>query len=390
MRLQESQHHLQKSKQKESPLSLAIKGIGGECRLLGATNPVDASEQLVSLRQTDLKLVVPTDSKPADIVILRNCIEEMLDGAKELQAANESLALRDKTLKNISSVMESYSGTDNDSLEFIESLGLEVKYALFHDLSIKTNKGFTEQALASGLKRLSEHREHSVRILNGEMFAFRYDPYCLLVQTVEPLPLPIKYLLRLYVREIGHGERIERRIRTEEKVKQMEWLANHDPLTNLANRRLLTQTADSLIDNSNKADAHATLHMDLDGFKAVNDTCGHATGDELLVLIAGRIKEECNADDLVCRLGGDEFVVLCGNIKDDEQVHQLASRLIASIKMPTILSGKRCKVSVSIGISWWRGSEDIGKKSVNEWMHEADQAMYASKSSGKSCYSIAS
>lgn len=390
MRLQESQHHRQKSKQKESPLSLAIKGIGGECRLLSSANPVNGNEQLVSLRQTDLRLVVPAHSKPADIVILRNCIEEMLDGTKKLEAANESLALRDKTLKNISSVMESYSDDGNDSLEFIESLGIDVKYALFHEFAVQKNKGFTEQALASGLNRLSDHREHSVRILNGEMFAFRYDPYCLLVQTAEPLPLPIKYLLRLYVREIGHGERIERRIRAEEKVKQMEWLANHDPLTNLANRRLLTQTADSLIDNAIKADTHATLHMDLDGFKAVNDTCGHAVGDDLLVLIAERIKDECHSDDLVCRLGGDEFVVLCGNIKNEEEVQQLASRLIDSIKIPTILSGKRCIVSVSIGIAWWRGSEDIGSKTVNEWMHEADQAMYSSKSNGKSCYRIAS
>ena len=389
MRLQESQHHPLKFSQKESPLSSAIKKIGGDCRLLNSTCSANEGEQLVSLRKSDLRIAVPKHIGAADIVLLRNLFEELLESTDKLAQVNESLVLRDNTLSYISNVMESYTA-DNDSLEFIEALGLDVKYALFHKLTVQKNHGFTQQALASGLNRLSEHSEHTVRILDGEMFAFRYDPYSLLVQTTEPLPMPVKYLLRLYVREIGHGERIERRIRAEEQVKQMEWLANHDPLTNLANRRLLTQTAAALIENTDENDTHAALHMDLDGFKAVNDTCGHAVGDDLLILIAERIKDECLSTDLVCRLGGDEFVVLCKKISSENDIYHLASRLIESIKMPTILSGKRCKVSVSIGIAWWHGGENSHAKSVTEWMNEADQAMYSSKNSGKSCYRIAS
>ena len=170
----------------------------------------------------------------------------------------------------------------------------------------------------------------------------------------------------------------------------MEWLANHDPLTGLANRRLLTQFAESLVKQEPGAwERHANLHLDLDGFKLVNDTYGHEVGDELLKHVADRIKDECIVDDLIARTGGDEFVVLRPRVKRAEEVEALAARLISSIGLPTILSGKRCHIGVSIGISWWCANTDGTGKSVADWMREADEAMYEIKRNGKSACRVA-
>jgi len=387
MRLQESQLHHTEPQKQESPLSRALRQIGKRIGLLTAGASAQVSEQLVDLTDSNLQLAIPIEASARTVIELRTEFEVLLRAKEQLVKAQQDLEVRDRTLEQICSVMESYSREGTPEIGFIESLGNDVKYALFHEHKQVFNKGFTEQALVVGIRGISSTQSRSTRVLNGELFAFSYEPYQLLVETTRPLAEPLKHLMQLYVREKGHSERAERARLSEERVTQMEWLANHDPLTGLANRRLLTQVAEKLItaDMSN-TDAHAAIHMDLDGFKLVNDTYGHAVGDNLLEQVAVRVNKVCQQQDLISRIGGDEFVILRPYSQTDSGVYSLAEQLIEAISMPTIINGQICTVSVSIGIAWWRYGDE---KNVDEWMHEADTALYESKNSGKACYRAA-
>jgi diguanylate cyclase (GGDEF)-like protein/PAS domain S-box-containing protein len=169
---------------------------------------------------------------------------------------------------------------------------------------------------------------------------------------------------------------------------ELGFLAGHDPLTGLGNRRTLTdQMAAALARADRRGERSALILLDLDGFKAVNDTLGHAAGDELLVLASGRLLECARAGDLVCRLGGDEFAVLLeatGGLGEDlDDVVAAAQRILAALREPFLLGGARglrldLSASAGIAIRPPGGLQDGG-----ELLREADVAMYAVKASGK-------
>jgi len=391
MRLQESQLHRIRQTKKESPLSALVNSIGGSIRLLGADEQCLSDEQAIKLPGAGLSLAVPAGTSSSKAVELRTIVASMLDSSEQLIAAHESLAVRDKTLHQICEVMASYSTERKYKIDFIEALGIDVKYALFYEKTLVFNEGFTSQALDMCINRLSSNSDTSVRILDGQLFVYFYEPYGIAVETRQPLPEAIKHLIQLYVRERGHRERTERSRIVEKKVSQMEWLANHDPLTGLANRRLLTKVVASLIAaETDVSNCHVVLLLDLDGFKQVNDNYGHPIGDQLLTHVAESLEKVCMPQDLVARTGGDEFVVLRPHAITETQITDLANGIIEAVSLPTIISGNRCHISVSIGIAWWRSALDKNNKSVDQWMQEADTALYESKNSGKACYRVAS
>src|SRR5690606_1475406 len=162
--------------------------------------------------------------------------------------------------------------------------------------------------------------------------------------------------------------------------KMVQKLAYYDPLTNLPNRRLfidrLTQTCQAAKRYEQKL---ALLYLDLDGFKQVNDTLGHAAGDELLEEIARRLRSAVRGSDTVARLGGDEFVVLVTNLNDSERAATVARKILAAVSEPVILRDYLVDVTTSIGITTF--PEDGGD--VDKLMRNADMAMYAAKSLGR-------
>jgi diguanylate cyclase (GGDEF)-like protein len=156
-------------------------------------------------------------------------------------------------------------------------------------------------------------------------------------------------------------------------------LAHSDSLTGLANRLHLANRIDDAVSQLHPGSTGiALLLLDLDGFKAVNDSFGHAIGDELLTMVARRLRGSLRPTDVGARLGGDEFAVLLENV-DHEQALAAAHRVLGAVSTPFVLSRSTVAISASIGLvhaTDARGSQDL--------MRDADVAMYRAKADGKS------
>lgn len=161
---------------------------------------------------------------------------------------------------------------------------------------------------------------------------------------------------------------------------RLSFLASHDPLTGLPNRTFFNEHLAFAMDEARRFDRHlALLYLDLDNFKDVNDTLGHAVGDSLLREVAGRIERHLRRNDIVARIGGDEFVVLQMDTQDCVQASDLANRLISALSQPFDVHNQRIFVGVSIGITFFpNDTTDL------ELLHRnADLAMYRAKSDGR-------
>ncbi|PYE46376.1 periplasmic sensor diguanylate cyclase/phosphodiesterase [Rhizobium sp. PP-F2F-G20b] len=163
---------------------------------------------------------------------------------------------------------------------------------------------------------------------------------------------------------------------------RIEHNALHDPLTGLGNRRMLDAALAALLDrDAERATDVALLHLDLDRFKQINDTLGHAAGDAMLVHASQVLKTEAGPDDLVARIGGDEFVVLVPN-PFPGQLEALSDRIITRMRQPVDYLGFSCRFGVSVGIAVGRGADaDLGRLLVN-----ADIALYRAKEKGRNRY----
>ena len=164
--------------------------------------------------------------------------------------------------------------------------------------------------------------------------------------------------------------------RAEEQVSHM---AHYDGLTDLANRFLFNETLSRAIKRQRNAGEVAVLYLDLDSFKAVNDTLGHAAGDRLLTETARRIESCVWGDDLVARLGGDEFAIL---IKGDDAVDEaavIANRILSAVNTPVDLDGQQVICSTSVGIA----QTENRQCDASLLMKRADLALYAAKEAGR-------
>ncbi len=168
---------------------------------------------------------------------------------------------------------------------------------------------------------------------------------------------------------------------TEQSMIKQQYMhqAFHDPLTDLANRSLfLYQVGQALGRAQHQLHAVSVLFLDLDNFKTVNDSLGHAAGDRLLVDAARRLATCVRDTDLIARLGGDEFAVLVEDAGSVDAVLAIADRVAVALSKPFMLNGKEVFVNASIGISWSASGE-----STDELVRNADVAMYVAKTRGK-------
>jgi len=169
-----------------------------------------------------------------------------------------------------------------------------------------------------------------------------------------------------------------------EKTEQLEYQALHDTLTGLPNRALIVDRATQMLARQERAHGDvAALFVDLDDFKQVNDTRGHAAGDAYLRQVADRLAGLFRGGDTVGRLGGDEFVVLIEAPEDDGAPERVAERILAVLSEPIDLEGAALPVSCSIGVA--RGA----MTSVDDLLQAADAAMYEAKLAGKGRYVVA-
>ncbi len=218
---------------------------------------------------------------------------------------------------------------------------------------------------------VTAHPAHMLRALGGGAKDFVSKPL-----NLDEVLLRVHNLLE--VRLLHEAERIH--------GKELEALALVDPLTGLANRRLLAdRMAMALVHaRRNKSDM-AVVYLDLDGFKQINDTLGHGVGDVLLKMAAERLLETVREEDTVARPGGDEFIISLWHVSDIDYAAAVASRAIEALAQPYDIEGNSVHITASAGVSLYPGHGEDAETVLKN----ADLALYEAKHSGKNAYRIA-
>jgi len=182
----------------------------------------------------------------------------------------------------------------------------------------------------------------------------------------------------------GVGRDITDARQAEEKI---QFLATHDPLTGLPNRAMFSELLNHAIETARRYDRQFVIFfVDLDHFKAVNDTLGHHAGDKLLIEIAGRFTNCLRESDVIARLGGDEFVILAQEISEITQAVTIARNILESAARAVVIQGRECRVTASIGICMY----PLHAEEEEMIMKLADRAMYRAKEKGKNNYQLCS
>src|SRR5712675_660152 len=178
---------------------------------------------------------------------------------------------------------------------------------------------------------------------------------------------------------VATHEDITEQRRSEVKI---EYMAHHDSLTDLANRVLLNERLEHALDRTDPEQMVAVHHLDLDQFKAVNDTFGHPAGDKLLKIVADRLRGLVRETDTIARMGGDEFVIVQSAIADPADATSLAQRVIRLMSEPYDLDGQQAVIGASIGIAVGPGDGS----SADKLRRNADLALYRAKGDGRGTF----
>ncbi|MFQ5448984.1 MAG: diguanylate cyclase domain-containing protein [Nitrospinaceae bacterium] len=211
-----------------------------------------------------------------------------------------------------------------------------------------------------------------------------FDSHCkiighLSVMDDKPMKNKQRTLSILKVFAARAGAELERK-RTEGMIRNM---AYHDALTGLPNRVLLSDRLEMALAQAQRSqNMLAVLFLDFDHFKEINDTLGHAVGDQLLKGVAGRLKKCLRNQDTVARLGGDEFILLLPEINSPTDAGNLAQKLLDVVRSPFHLHEHELKITLSIGVALYPRDGETS----NILMKHADEALYLAKNQGKNCY----
>ncbi len=199
----------------------------------------------------------------------------------------------------------------------------------------------------------------------------------------ETLTKPIMGIDNQVIRLQTTSRDVTERIEAQEKLR---YDALHDQLTGLPNRSLLIERLELAINRSRRLDTYnyAVLFLDLDRFKVINDSMGHLAGDQLLTIVAQKLKNHLRDIDLVARLGGDEFVILLEDVTGLEKAIQVTERILEDIQAPLHINGADVVITTSVGIL-------LGTKKyfqATDLIRDADIAMYRSKAVGRGSYKV--
>ena len=209
---------------------------------------------------------------------------------------------------------------------------------------------------------------------SGEIRMLHKDGF---IGWIESMCVPIYDENKQVVGALGINRDITNRIK---EAEHLHYLAHYDQLTKIPTRLLLLERVNHLITQSNRSKSgFALLYIDLDKFKVINDTKGHAFGDEVLVEAASRLKQSIRNSDTVARVGGDEFVMILENVSKKNNVLEMAEILIKALNKPFIIKNQEIELSCSIGIAIYP-EEGI---TTDALLAAADKAMYKTKQNGR-------
>jgi diguanylate cyclase (GGDEF)-like protein len=200
--------------------------------------------------------------------------------------------------------------------------------------------------------------------------------------------IPLKALPVVRNDEIGHLISAFNRLllKLDSNQAELQHLAHFDLLTSLPNRVLLADRLHQvMLQTQRNGKLLAVAYLDLDGFKSINDTYGHATGDQVLIELASRLKQTLREGDTLSRLGGDEFVAVLLDQNDVATCRPILDRMLAAAAEPLNIGGLVLEVSASIGVTLYPQAEAVD---ADQLLRQADQAMYKAKLVGKNCYCI--
>lgn len=234
------------------------------------------------------------------------------------------------------------------------------------DLASETTVFRRQPALKAGL-----HSAFACPILVGGEF---YGVLEFFGRHVRPRDEGVLQLVQTISSQIGQF------IARKQAERDLQFVANHDALTGLLNRVMFSQRLQQALAQAQRHKRQiAVLFIDLDGFKFINDTLGHDTGDALLVEIAGRLRDSLREGDTIGRMGGDEFVVLIEESSGPGQIMEVARKLLETLARPFMMHGKDLQVTASIGIA----VHNQGGRDAQTLIKNADIAMYRAKDQGK-------
>jgi len=233
---------------------------------------------------------------------------------------------------------------------------------------------------------------------NSERKMIRVDGTQLsIIKTVVPIILEGKrYLIESIIDNserqdmqgalIQVNENLKMEIEKRAKIqRQMKYLAYHDHLTGLPNKRLFNKQLSHAISLSNRSSNMLTvMFLDLDGFKNINDTMGHAIGDRLLVEVSKRLLTTLRSCDVISRIGGDEFVIMIENVENMDTVYLVADKIVNSFSQPFTIHGQDLFITTSVGIAVC----PVDGNDAEILIKNADIAMYRAKEKGKKQWAL--
>jgi diguanylate cyclase (GGDEF)-like protein/PAS domain S-box-containing protein len=286
------------------------------------------------------------------------------------QAVRESDARLRMVMEQLPAVLWT---TDHD-LRLTSSLGAGLRVlGLRPDEAVGRSVSRYFEADDSGRSAVAAH--HRALLGFSTTFETRYAEHTL-QSWVEPLRAPGGEVTGV----IGMALDVTERKQLEERLAHQ---AFHDPLTGLANRTLFRDRVEHALSRAVRGEYVAILFLDLDDFKTVNDSLGHAAGDRLLEVVATRLLRATRGCDTVARLGGDEFAVLLEGMAGPDDTAPVVERIAAAMRVPVALHGNEVLVGASVGVVHTRGGE-----TPDELLRNADVAMYRAKEAGKGRHAV--
>ena len=314
-------------------------------------------------------------------------IDQMLLGSAELEQMLESILARVQTVTRCHSVGITLRDADapGRGRSYMAANGLTGLPVSRVELDADMVETLADEKSGLTVTRCEEHRHSFLRPLNEIGSEFFWVWPVMPSERVEAI-LAVGYretpatdpLIAQCGGQFAH--RLAIALSKTARDERLHRQAHYDPLTALPNRLLfLDRLAQELATATAGLGRGAVLYIDLDHFKRVNDTVGHAAGDQLLIIVAQRLRSCVKDGDTVARLGGDEFTVILRNVADPDAARAVAERIIESLQLPVNIGGKDHYVAASIGITLF---PDDGQ-TIEELMRNADTAMYRAKEMGR-------